>query len=143
MKYWGAMSKLKTTLVILLVWSIMAGAYYDMVQKYEAKIDGLNAEISNFTNLNMTVTAYTASRDECNGDPANTATMSKPVPGYTVAVSRDKLYLLGRKIWVEGMGVYEVTDLMNKRFENRIDILVGSKETAKEFGVQERRVVLL
>lgn len=137
------MGRFKTALAMLLVWGIMAMAHVKMVREYEAKIAGLKSQISTFTNLNMTVTAYTASRGECNSDPANTATMSKPVPGYTVAVSRDKLHLLGKKIWVEGMGVYEVTDLMNSRFSNRIDILVGSKETAKEFGVQERRVVLL
>lgn len=135
--------KFKTALAMLLVWSIMAAAHYNTTMEYEAKIAELNAQISTFTNLNMTVTAYTASVDECNSDPTNTATMSKPVPGYTVAVSRDKLHLLGRRIWVEGMGVYEVTDLMNSRFENRIDVLMGDKRTAKEFGVQERRVVLL
>jgi 3D (Asp-Asp-Asp) domain-containing protein len=88
----------------------------------------------------VTVTAYTASRDECDEDPGNTAIMTKPVVGWTVAVSRDLLeegWTFGRKVWIEGVGVREISDVMNEKWSGRIDVLVGKKKDAKRFGRRE------
>lgn len=92
--------------------------------------------------IQMTVTAYSLREEECNSDLKNTATMVRPVVGLTAAVSRDRLRLLGKKIYVEGYGVREVTDVMNERFKNRIDLLMGTKE-AKDFGVRVATVVII
>jgi 3D (Asp-Asp-Asp) domain-containing protein len=88
----------------------------------------------------VTVTAYTASLDECDDDPNNTAIMTSPRPGWTVAVSRDLLedgWGFGRKVWIDGVGVREIGDVMNSRWTGRIDVLVGRKKEAKRFGVRE------
>lgn len=88
----------------------------------------------------VTVTAYTASRDECDEDPGNTAIMTKPVVGWTVAVSRDLLeegWTFGRKVWIDGVGVREISDVMNEKWSGRIDVLVGKKKDAKRFGRRE------
>jgi 3D (Asp-Asp-Asp) domain-containing protein len=51
-----------------------------------------------------------------------------------VAVSRDlkRKYKFGTKLRIKGAGKYDgtytVRDVMNKRFRNRIDILVGKKD---------------
>lgn len=92
--------------------------------------------------IQMTVTAYSLSKKECDSDLEHTATMSKPVAGVTAAVSRDRMHLLGKKIYIEGYGVREVTDVMNKRFTNRIDLLMSKKE-AIEFGVNVAKVVII
>lgn len=84
----------------------------------------------------VTATAYTASKDECDGQPHNTALMTRPTVGSTIAVSRDLSYLLGKKVYVEGHGVRRVEDLMNARFKNRIDVLVPDKAYARRFGVK-------
>ena len=90
----------------------------------------------------MTVTAYSLHKKECNKDLKHTATMKKPVPGLTAAVSRDNMHLLGQKIYIKGKGVWLVTDIMNARFKNRIDLLM-SKKDAKEFGKQVATVAMV
>jgi len=87
----------------------------------------------------VTVTAYTASKRECDTDPGNTATMETPVPGWTAAVSRDLLrdgWVFGSRVWIEGVGVFEISDVMHSRFERRIDVLVGTKKQARKFGAK-------
>lgn len=93
----------------------------------------------------ITVTAYTASVNECNEDPENTAIMTRPIPGWTVAVSRDLLeegWTFGKKIWIEGLGVREIGDLMNNRYEGRIDVLMAKKGNAKRFGLKRDVLVV-
>lgn len=91
----------------------------------------------------LTVTAYTAREEETNSDPGNTALMEDPIPGYTVAVSQDLKRWLGKRIYIQGLGVFRVNDLMNKRYEDRVDLLVHSVKQAREFGKQQRKVVLV
>lgn len=88
-------------------------------------------------------TAYTPRKQECNDDIENTALMVKPKPGWTVAVSHDLLWMLGKKVYIKGVGVRFVSDLMNERFTNKIDIMVGKVKEAKEFGVQDLEIVVL
>ena len=108
-----------------------------------------NNDLINKININrintyfLTLTAYTLTKEECNKDLKNTAIMQKPIAGYTCAVSQDLLKLLGRKIYIKGFGVFYVNDLMNKRFKNSIDILVGNKKTAFNIGKQFNIEVVL
>ena len=107
-------------------------------------IDSLIDEIANENNYSLTLTAYSLTKDQCNEDLENTALMQKPIPGYTAAVSRDLLHLLNRKVYIDGYGVFLINDLMNKRFENRIDILVGNRELAMEIGKNnDTQIVIL
>lgn len=90
-----------------------------------------NNEIS--TNVHATV--YHAVPEQCNEDPEHTAFMfkldlSNPFKHRIIAVSRDllKLYPNGTKVFVTGTkydGIYTVRDKMNKRYTNRIDILIN------------------
>jgi 3D (Asp-Asp-Asp) domain-containing protein len=92
---------------------------------------------------NATITAYTPSEDECDGDPENTALMEKPRPGGTCAVSHDLLRFLGDDVYIKGFGMWEVNDLMNKRYKQSIDLCVGSKKKAREIGRTQREVVFI
>lgn len=95
--------------------------------------------------IHAEVTAYTLSISECNEDLDNTAAMLKPRLGM-VAVSRDLFYngwVFGKKIYVQGLGIFVVGDLMNQRWEKRIDILLPTKEKANQFGKQKLKVALL
>ncbi len=92
----------------------------------------------------MEATAYTASEDETDGDPNVTAMMEAPIPGKTCAVSRKYRKIMGKKkVYVEGVGVLRVNDVMNKRITNGIDIVMASKDEANQFGHKLLRVVLL
>ena len=87
--------------------------------------------------------AYTPRKEECNDDIENTAIMVKPKPGYHIAVSPDLLWMLGKKVYIKGYGVRMVSDLMNERFTNKIDIMFGKVSEAREFGVKEVEIVVL
>lgn len=93
--------------------------------------------------LKVTLTAYTNSVNETNKDNKNTALMEIPKPGWSIAVSQDLSYLLGRKVYIEGIGVRYVNDLMNKRYIKRADILVPTKKMARNFGVKKNRKLIL
>jgi len=88
------------------------------------------------------ITAYTNSPEETNEDSL-TATMVEPTPGKTVAVSRDLISWLGGRIYIPGIGVRHVEDLMASRWTKKIDLLMPTKEKAQAFGVQEKRVIFL
>lgn len=90
----------------------------------------------------VTITAYSPSIDETDNTPNQTAIMENPVVGYTCAVSRDLKYLLGKRIYIEGLGVFRVNDLMNKRYTKRIDLCMN-KGSAVKFGVQKHSVVII
>lgn len=88
----------------------------------------------------VTVTTYTPSVGETDSTPLITASgfkinESNPRRHRIVAVSRDlkRKYKFGTKLRIKGAGKYDgtytVRDVMNKRHRNRIDILVGKKDT--------------
>lgn len=80
-------------------------------------------------------TVYNAVPEQTNEDPEHTAFMFKldlnnPYKHRIIAVSRDllKKYPKGTKVYIDGTrydGVYTVMDKMNKRYTNRIDILIN------------------
>ena len=93
----------------------------------------------------LTVTAYTASRNETDSTPQITAAITKVKP-YDVAVSRDLFWrgwAFGKKIYIEGHGVFRIVDLMNPRYRERVDIYLGTKKAARKFGKRELLVALL
>ena len=91
----------------------------------------------------ITITAYTARKEECNKDPHKTAIMTKPKVGRTIAVSHDLVHWLGGWVYISGVGIRKVEDLMNERFTMKMDLLVGSVQEATKWGEQEHRVVFL
>ena len=62
------------------------------------------------------------------------------------AISRDLLYLFPKnrpkRVSIEGFGVYEVRDVMNKRHKHRIDILIHPKNS-KRISIKNVRVKIL
>jgi len=83
----------------------------------------------------VTATVYNAVVEQTNEDPEHTAFMfkldlSNPYKHKIIAVSRDLLidYPAGSKVRITGTsydGIYTVMDKMNKRYTNRIDILIN------------------
>jgi 3D (Asp-Asp-Asp) domain-containing protein len=85
----------------------------------------------------ITLSHYTASVDETDSRPWETATGTRPVVGRTLALSRDLFqHLRGRKVYVRGIGIFTVEDTMNARYSRRGDLLVSSKSEAKKLGVK-------
>lgn len=100
-------------------------------------IVGLTFAITNNEKVstNVHATVYNAVPEQTNSDPGHTAFMfeldlSNPYKHKIIAVSRDllKTYPKGTQVLVEGTsydGVYTVMDKMNKRYTNRIDLLIN------------------
>ena len=142
-------------IMLLIIFILTLG----MVHKYEVRLEQVHAQAEWWRSkaeqppqvLNvcqkprastLTVTAYTNRPQETNNCP-KTATMEQAVPGWTVAVSRDLIHWLGGRVYIEGVGVRRVNDLMHARHEKTLDLLVGTVGDAMEWGKQERMVVYL
>jgi len=103
------------------------------------------AELQDIRIKELTLTAYSPTVDECGPDPFTTASMVKVRPGI-VAVSRDLFdqgWVFGKKVYVKGHGVFEIADLMSKRYTKRMDIFVPDTNEAKRFGKKQVTVALL
>lgn len=85
-------------------------------------------------------------------DPGVTATGTKPTAGWTVAISRDLIEpgFYGKKIYVEGWGMFKTEDLLNDKqmkrhggakIRNQIDICVGSLDDIPKKGVFENVLI--
>ena len=89
--------------------------------------------------ISVTLTTYTSSEKETDSTPNITASgfkidVSNPKKHRIIAVSRDlkKKWPFGTKVRIKRAGkyngVYTVKDVMNKRYKNRIDILIGEDD---------------
>lgn len=94
--------------------------------------------------LHVVATAYCCENYPhiCNdGDATTTATGTTPTPGRTIAVD-PKVIPYGTKVLVDG-NVYIAEDCGGGIKGNRIDICFETCAEAKEFGRQEKIIVLL
>jgi len=95
--------------------------------------------------LEVTATAYNSVESQTKkGDPSTTAWGDQLKPGMkAIAVSRDLLKQEGiehgTKVKIEGLpGKYEVLDKMNRRWEKKIDIYMGTDvQAAREWGKKQ------
>lgn len=87
----------------------------------------------------VTATTYTIDPKQTDNTPTITASgfnvgWKNPKKHKVIAISRDlkKALGFGKKVRLEGAGEYDgeyrVEDVMNKRFKNRIDILINPKD---------------
>jgi len=93
--------------------------------------------------IKVKATAYTVSKRECGKGKRKTATMKRPRPGVHVAVSRDLRWMLGKRVFIKGIGSRQVEDLMHRRYRKRIDIMMVSVINAKNFGVQNTHIKVI
>jgi 3D (Asp-Asp-Asp) domain-containing protein len=93
----------------------------------------------------VTITAYNPSEEQCDEDPLVAASM-RTVRTGTIAVSRDLFdqgWVFGRKVRIEGLGIFEINDLMNKRYSRSIDVFMWDENQATAFGRRKARAALL
>ena len=105
------------------------------------------------TITHVTLTCYQPVKSQCNNQPLVTADGSKINLHHLkrgnikwCAISRDLLYLFPKnkpkRVSIEGFGVYEVKDVMNKRHKHRIDILIHPKNS-KRISIKNVKVKIL
>lgn len=112
----------------------------------------IKAQSSNVI-THVTLTCYQPVKKQCDNEPLVTADGSKINLHHLkrgnikwCAISRDLLYLFPKnkpkRVFIEGYGVYEVKDVMNKRFNHRIDILIHPKDS-KRISIKNVKVKIL
>ena len=90
----------------------------------------------------VTLTYYQPVKAQCNNEPLVTADGSKINLHHLkqgkirwCAISRDLLWLFPKnrpkRIYIDGFGVYQVRDVMNKRWNHRVDILIHPKDSKR------------
>ena len=116
------------------------------VSLYESKeiylrkiIKSKEEKLEIITKANVTLTGYHPWSNGINSDgyPEKTATMTMPVVGRTCAISSELVNRgwLGKKIYIEGVGVFMAEDRMNIDLNGlRIDLCMGSLQEALTFG---------
>jgi 3D (Asp-Asp-Asp) domain-containing protein len=93
----------------------------------------------------LTVTAYSAERAQTDDTPNHTATNNRVRPGI-IAVSRDLFdqgWVFGKKVYIKGLGIYTIDDLMAAHKSEQIDVFMPSTRRAIQFGKKELNVYLL
>ena len=97
----------------------------------------INKMMENIKPEIVTLTTYKANESETDSTPMITASgfkITNPKKQRIIAVSRDlkRKMKWGTKVRIVGAGKYDGTyrvhDLMNKRYRNRIDILIGKND---------------
>jgi len=133
----GAMSDTAVRLSAMEAGRALAAERFGAIERRLDAADDHIAELEKMVApVTVDVSAYNAVRRQTDADPQRNAIMRKPKPGLSVAVSRDLAHLLGQEIWLEGLGVRQVDDLMHPRYERRVDILMPGERQAREFGVR-------
>lgn len=105
------------------------------------------------TITHVTLTCYQPLSSQCDDSPLITAdgskiNLNKLEKGDIkwCAISRDLLWLFPKdrpkRVYIEGHGVYEVRDKMNKKWEHRIDILIHPKDQTR-FCKKNVKVIIL
>lgn len=126
------MNKIGILLVIgLLGFHISAGSHSNNNSFVDNEIDKFKPK---GVTTHVTLTCYHPVESQCDSDPLITADGSKidlnKLKNKEIkwcAISRDLLWLFPKdkpkKVFIEGYGIYEVRDVMNRRWEHRLDIL--------------------
>lgn len=95
--------------------------------------------LGNAQTTHVTLTYYQPVKAQCNSEPLVTSDGSKINLRHLknnkikwCAISRDLLWLFPKdkpkRIYIEGFGTYEVRDVMNKRYNHCVDILIHPKD---------------
>lgn len=98
--------------------------------------------VATATVTHVTLTYYQPVKAQCNSEPLITADGSHINLNHLrrgrikwCAISRDLLWLFPKgkpkRIYIEGFGVFEVRDIMNRRFNHRVDILIHPKDSKR------------
>lgn len=99
---------------------------------------------SNDQTFEVTITAYTPRVEETDSTPMITACNTKSREGI-VAVSRDLFKsgtACGKVVILHGYGKFVIEDTMNKRYSNRVDILVDKVSEARAIGINNGKLTI-
>lgn len=94
------------------------------------------------------ISAYHPRSKGINSDsnPYRTATMTKPIPGWTCAISDELFNLgwLGKTIYIDGVGIRKANDRMGKSIAGKqIDLCMPNLQAALKFGKRKDSMAIV
>ena len=153
---------------IILIFAIIISfniysSYRGMKENFEESVKKLNGEIVELKNdikqsdvftesllkrlvekgsIRAKITMYHPPSGGINSDsdPSMTATMTRPMPGKTCAISSKMVEegWLGKEIYIDGIGIFIANDRLAKNITGyQIDICASSIKKAHRFGVRK------
>jgi len=100
----------------------------------------------NYKSYNLEVTAYSPTVDQCDDDPFIAASGYR-VDDFTVAVSQNMRHNgwgFGKFVYIPDLNqFFKINDVMNRRYDKRIDVFKWDRKEAREFGYKELEVYLI
>ncbi len=120
-----------------------------IISNFECFSNDLNKYIITHVKL----TCYQPVKEQCDSEPLITSDGSKINLKHLkqgkikwCAISRDLLWLFPKdkqkRIYIDGFGLYEVRDIMNKRFTHSVDILIHPEDN-KRICLQKVKIKIL
>ena len=120
-----------------------------IISNFECFSNDLNKCIITHVKL----TCYQPVKEQCDSEPLITSDGSKINLKHLkqgkikwCAISRDLLWLFPKdkqkRIYIDGFGLYEVRDIMNKRFTHSVDILIHPEDN-KRICLQKVKIKIL
>lgn len=105
-------------------------------------VDIPHAKLVNTITTHVSLTVYQPVKNQCDSDPLTTSDGSKINLRHLksgkikwCAISQDLLYLFPKgkpkMIFIDGYGLYEVRDIMNKRHKHKVDLLIHPKNSMR------------
>lgn len=101
---------------------------------------GHTVKPSELRSVQVTITAYSSTIDQCDSTPYIAAN-NEPVRVGALAVSPDMQkefgIRFGQRVLIPGYGLFEVCDVMNPRWKRRVDIWESDRQAARLFGKRQ------
>ena len=131
------------TLIIMLILKIQISVKWNPPNKIQTEYIKVHDTVyidTTYITSHASITVYQPIKAQCDSQPLITSDGSKidlkELKNGNIkwcAISQDLLYLFPRdkpkRIWIDGYGIYEVRDVMNKRFNHKVDILIHPKNS--------------
>lgn len=139
-------------LLLLILFIINTDQYIDIEdlqlinQNFQKKLNIQNKRIKNLekiineiSNVTVKATAYNAVPEQTDNEPDVNACRKYPRVGR-IAVSQDLFYkgwTCGKWISIQGLGIFQIDDVMHIRKQNQVDVMKKTIPEANEFGVKK------
>jgi 3D (Asp-Asp-Asp) domain-containing protein len=109
------------------------------------QVDPTGLNVWSSDGIEVKVTAYSPTIDQCDDTPFITASNQRVRDGI-VALSRDLekefKFKFGDLVTLDGIGVFEFQDRMHPRWERKVDVFMWKRQDALEFGVVDTKLIL-
>jgi len=109
------------------------------INENKKEIQTLKLIINETSNITVKATAYNAVPEQTDNEPDVNACRKYPRIGR-IAVSQDLFYkgwTCGKWISIQGLGIFQIDDVMHVRKTNQVDIIMEKVKEAIDFGVKK------